>query len=97
MTAHLDAMLGEVNHKYFDPHMFFMEEEMRKQVELLRGACVLTAQERPEGMRKGFREDLFKKMASKEQQILRLIDWGVLRNTKTIQLVIPATDESTAQ
>ena len=39
----------------------------------------------------------FKKMAPKEQQSLQGIDWGLLRNTKTIQLVIPATDESTAQ
>ena len=37
---------------------------MRKQVELLKGAFVFTAQERPEGLRRGFREDLFKKLAS---------------------------------
>ncbi|MCP4189708.1 MAG: hypothetical protein GY768_03680, partial [Planctomycetaceae bacterium] len=64
MTTHIDAMLGESNHRYFDPQMFYLEEEMRKQVELLKGAIVLTAQEWPEGMTRGFREDLFKKMAS---------------------------------
>lgn len=37
---------------------------MRKQVEVLKGAVVLTAQERPEGLGKAFREDLFKKLAS---------------------------------
>ena len=44
-TAHLDAMLGDKNHRFFDPQMFDMEEEMRKQVELLTGALVLTAQD----------------------------------------------------
>lgn len=39
-------------------------QEMRKQVEALRGTLVFTAQERPEGVGKGFREDLFKKWAS---------------------------------
>lgn len=39
---------------------------MRKTVELLKGACVFTAQERPEGLSKGMREDLFKKMATGE-------------------------------
>lgn len=37
---------------------------MRKQVEALRGTLVFTAQERPEGLGKGFREDIFKKWAS---------------------------------
>ena len=83
-TAHLDAMLGSVNHRYFDPQMFFMEEEMRKQVEFLRGALVLTAQERPEGMRKGFREDLFKKMASADGIFGRL-PYQIL--TRAIKLV----------
>ena len=41
-----------------------IHQEMRKQVELLQGAIVLTAQERPEGVRQAFREDLFKKFAS---------------------------------
>ena len=63
-THHLAKMLGPCNHKYFDPQVFYLEEEMRKQVELLNGALVMTAQEKPEGLRKGFREDLFKKMAT---------------------------------
>ncbi len=64
MTSHIDAVLGEANRRCFDPQMFYLEEEMRKQVGLLKGVIVLTAQERPEGMTRGFREDLFKKMAS---------------------------------
>ncbi|MCP4189322.1 MAG: hypothetical protein GY768_01705, partial [Planctomycetaceae bacterium] len=84
MTSHIDAMLGEANHRYFDPQMFYLEEEMRKQVELLKGAIVLTAQERPEGMTRGFREDLFKKMASADLIFGRL-PYQTL--TKTICLV----------
>lgn len=34
-TAHLDAMLGSANHKVFDPQVFYLDEEMRKQVEVL--------------------------------------------------------------
>ncbi|CAK0887523.1 unnamed protein product [Prorocentrum cordatum] len=64
MTAHLDAVLGHSNHKYFDPHVFYLDEEMRKTVESLKGTIALAAQEKPEGLRKSFREDLFKKLAS---------------------------------
>lgn len=63
-TTHLSAMLGSNNHKLFDPQVFYIDEELRKQVELLVGAVVYTAQERPEGVNRGFREDLFKKWAS---------------------------------
>ena len=31
-TAHLDSMLGSTNHKFFDPQVFYLDEEMRKQV-----------------------------------------------------------------
>ena len=71
-TTHLDAMLGPSNHKYFDPQMFYLDEELRKQIEILAGAIVLTAQEKPEGMRKAFREDLFKKVASADPLFGRL-------------------------
>jgi hypothetical protein len=46
--------------------------ERRKQVELLKGAIVLTAQERPEGLGGGFREDLFKKLVSADAVFGRL-------------------------
>ena len=45
MTAHLAEMLGSNLHKYFDPQVFYLDEEMRKQIEMLVGAIVLTAQE----------------------------------------------------
>ena len=34
-TAHLDAMLGN-NHCYFDPNVWFSEDELRKQVSLIK-------------------------------------------------------------
>lgn len=57
-------MLGTENHKFFDPQVFFLDEELRKQIELLKGAVVFTAQERPEGIGRGVREDLFKNWVS---------------------------------
>ena len=83
-TAHLDAMLGHSNHKYFDPQVFYLDEEMRKTVESLKGTIVLTAQEKPEGLRKSFREDLFKKLASADGIFGRL-PYQIL--TKVIYLI----------
>ena len=57
-------MLGDASHKMFDPQLFLADDEMRNQVELVKGALVLTAQERPEGMARGSREDWFEKVAS---------------------------------
>ncbi|CAK0861021.1 unnamed protein product [Prorocentrum cordatum] len=83
-TAHLDAMLGHSNHKHFDPQVFYLDEEMRKTVESLKGTIVLTAQEKPEGLRKSSREDLFKKLASADGIFGRL-PYQIL--TKVIYLV----------
>jgi len=82
-THHLDAMLGPVNHRYFDPQVFYMDDEMRKQVVPLVGAFVFTAQERPEGMGK-FRNHQFKKWASADGIFGRL-PYAIL--TKVIHLV----------
>ena len=49
-TTHLDNNLGTANHKLFNPAVFYLEEELRKRVELLRWAMVLTGQEMPEGI-----------------------------------------------
>ena len=84
MTAHLDKMLGPALHKYYDPQVFYLDEEMRKQVEMLIGAIALTAQEKPEGLKKLFREDLFKKLATADGIFGRL-PYSIL--TKMICLV----------
>ena len=61
-STHLQAMYGH-NFAFFDPNIWFNEEEMRKQVEQLNGCCILTGQESP-GTNRRLREDLFKKFAS---------------------------------
>ena len=61
-SLHLKAMFAH-NFAFFDPNIWFNEDEMRKQVEQLNGCCVLTGQETPATGRK-LREDLFKKFAS---------------------------------
>jgi hypothetical protein len=83
-TAHLHACLGPRNHRFFDPQAFYLDEEMRKQVEQLRGGTVFTAQERPEGMSKNFRLDIFKKLATGEGLFARM-PYGP--RTKTVHLV----------
>ena len=61
-SAHLQAMYGH-NFAFFDPNIWYHDEEMRKQVEQLNGCCILTGQETPATGRK-LREDLYKKFAS---------------------------------
>ena len=61
-SLHLQRMFGH-NFAYFDPNIWFNEDEMRKQVEQLNGCCVLTGQETP-GTGRRLREDLYKKFAS---------------------------------
>ena len=61
-SLHLQCMFGH-NFAYFDPNIWFNEDEMRKQVEQLNGCCVLTGQETP-GTGRRLREDLYKKFAS---------------------------------
>lgn len=43
-SAHLHAVYAR-NAAFFDPNIWFNEDEMRKQVEQLNGCCILTGQE----------------------------------------------------
>ena len=52
--------------------MLYLDEEMRKQIEVICDAIAWTACERPEGMSKAFRDDLFKKLASADAVFGRL-------------------------
>ena len=45
-STHLHAMYGH-NFAFFDPQIWFQEDEMRKQVEQLNGCIILTGQETP--------------------------------------------------
>ncbi|CAJ1439678.1 unnamed protein product, partial [Effrenium voratum] len=61
-STHLQAIYAH-NFAFFDPNIWFHDEEMRKQVEQLNGCCILTGQETPATGRK-LREDLYKKFVS---------------------------------
>ena len=61
-SMHLDAMLGP-NHSYFDPNVWYNEDELRKQVESFARCIVITGQEAPESHKK-LHLDLFKKTMS---------------------------------
>ena len=83
-SNHLAAVYGP-NHAFIDPNPWHNEDELRKQLEQFSGACILTAQEKPESQR-AFREDLYKKMVSAVDlaarkpygyvtRMLRIIGW----------------------
>ena len=61
-SSHLAAMYGPL-HAFFDPNVWYMEEDMRKVVEQFVGCVILTGQEAPES-NKRMREDLYKKTMS---------------------------------
>lgn len=61
-SLHLDSILGH-NHGFFDPNVWFNEDELRKQVETYARCIVMTGQEGPESHKK-LHLDLFKKTVS---------------------------------
>ena len=63
-SAHLHAIYVH-NFGFFDPNIWYDENEMRKQIEQYSNCCILTGQEVP-GTSKRLREDLFKKFMSAE-------------------------------
>ena len=83
-TELLEAQFGIDSHKSFDPYMLHLAEEMRKQIECISNAFVWTACEKPEGLKKPFREDLFKKVASADAVFGRL-PYQII--TKVIKMV----------
>ena len=61
-SLHIDAMLGS-NHGYFDPKVWYNEDELRKQIESFARCIVITGQVAPESHKK-LHLDLFKKTMS---------------------------------
>ena len=51
-TSLISGSLGEDLHKFFDPAIFYDDEELRKVVELMAEVIVFTGQERPQGIKK---------------------------------------------
>eukprot|EP00439_Symbiodinium_sp_Y106_P054994 s2505_g7.t1 len=58
-SLHLDDMYKH-NHAFFDPHIWHLDEELRKQVESFAKCFILTGQEAPETSKK-MHIDLYKK------------------------------------
>lgn len=95
-SEHLHAMYGSANHKFFDPNIFYVDDELRKQVESLAGACIYTGQEKPTGGKGKVREDLIKKFATGEgisgrmpyailTKLIRIIGWKRMEVNKLIR------------
>ena len=61
-SLHLSEMYGH-NHAFFDPNIWHLDEELRKQVESLARCFIVTGQEAPETSKK-FHVDLYKKTIS---------------------------------
>ena len=59
-THRLAAAVGHNNHAYLDMNVYYSDDELRKQAELISNAIVHTGQESPD-MTKPMREDLLKK------------------------------------
>ena len=83
-TAHLQAMYGASNHVLFDPNIFYEDGELRKVLGNLMGRFIYTGQERPQGTRHGFRQDLLKKFASGEGISARM-PYGIV--TKLLKVI----------
>lgn len=89
----LASMYGPL-HYYFDPTVWFRDEELRRQVEQYTGAIILTGQEAPEtDMR--LREDLYKKFMSADgiagrkpygitTRMLNLVAWKRLETNRPL-------------
>ena len=83
-SSHIDAIFSRL-HAFFDPNIWYDDNELRKQVEQWEGCIVLTGQEAPETNKK-MREDLFKKTMSGDTlagrkpygivtRIMKLVGW----------------------
>ena len=77
-------MYGPKNHRYFDPNVFYDDQELRKVITLLAGGLIFSGQERPTGTKNALREDLLKKFATAEGITGRL-PYAVL--TKLVKLI----------
>jgi hypothetical protein len=74
-SGHLAGMYDKL-HTFFDPNIWYHDDELRKQVDQFIGCVILTGQEAPETNRR-MREDLYKKTMSADGAC-----WNVYRLTK---------------
>ena len=69
-SSHLAAIYGTGNHTFYDPNIWCLEEELRKQAEHLSCNFILTGQETPTSAR-GIKEDLYKRFITGEPVAVR--------------------------
>jgi hypothetical protein len=74
-SGHLAGMYDKL-HTFFDPNIWYHDDELRKQVDQFIGCVILTGQEAPETNRR-MREDLYKKTMSADGAC-----WNVYRLTQ---------------
>ena len=60
LLSYLIANVWSSSHAFLDMNIYYSDDELRKQCELLAGKCVVTGQENPDVSRE-MREDLYKK------------------------------------
>ena len=75
LLSYLIANLWSLNHAFLDMNIYYSDDELRKQAELLAGKWVVTGQENPD-ISKEMREDLYKKNTL--QVIQSLADYRML-------------------
>ena len=72
ITALIDSLLPGL-HGYIDMNIYYTDDELRKQGDLLEGKIVCTGQETVQGAARPMRLDLFKKHISADPIALRLL------------------------
>ena len=66
LTDLVAGAMGESLHEFFDPFVFYDDEELRKTVDLLVGGVVFSGRERSQGTNKKMRLHLWKKFCTGE-------------------------------
>ena len=66
LTDLIAGAFGDMLHKYYDPYVFYDDEELRKVIDLLVGGIVFSGQERPQGTNRKIRLRLWKKFNTGE-------------------------------
>ena len=82
MSHFLDTLLGG-RHSFLDTNVYYSDEELRKQAQLLASKIVVTAQEAVQGASHRMREDLYKKHMTADAIASRL-PYAIL--TKQVEL-----------
>ncbi len=83
LTHHLNAVFPGL-HTFVDTTIYYSDDELRKQADLMLGKVIHTGQEAVEGTGRPMREDLYKKHISADPVAARL-PYGII--TKLVELI----------